>query len=1681
MLTQNETGYIEDDGYFVTQYDFDWNVVSISANTDTDDGKVADEILDVDGVTVIGYTYTDDGVVYTYDVDGSGDVTGYTEQWTEEFLNEAGDTVSYSYTYEYDATGQFVGYSYSDGSKVVSYDADDNFTSSTIDPSLLVDEGDGTYSYTDDFGVTTIYSDSNGTTVTGYITNYSWDGGSETTEYDANWNMVTTSITEGSKTTTYDSEWNVIGTSTDLGDLSGEVEGEYTVYTETDQWGGETKYYTDADGNLVKYTESYSGTYSYIDWKGEAVTSDYVDTYTYDANGKLLGYGGSNSESDGSSYSYSTTYNYNESGELTGYTTSNEWSDQYGSGSYTGEYDADWNELSSSGSNSYTYTDENGDEQTGTSSFENVHHYDESGELTGHTSTHTWDGGSETTEYDANWNMVSTSITEGGKTTTYNSNWEVTNTSFDFGEQAGVVEGEYTVYTETDSWGGETTYYTDSTTGELVKYTETYSGSYSYTNWDGQQVTSEYVNSYTYDADGNELGNSGSSTGSDGSSYSYSTTLNYDESDQLIGYTTTNQWSDQYGSGSYTAEYDDEWNELSSSGSNSYTYIDENGDEQTGTSSHSETHHYDENGDLTGHTSTHTWDGGSETTEYDANWNMVSTSITEGGKTTTYDSNWEVTGTSFDFGEQEGVVEGEYTVYTETDNWGGETTYYTDSTTGELVKYTETYSGSYTYTDWNGQQVTNEYVNSYSYDADGNELGYSNTSTGSDGSTYTDSTTPIYDEFNVLTGYITTSSWSDQYGSGSYTAEYNADWNELSSSGSNSYTYIDENGVEQTGTSSYETVHNYDGNGDLTGHTSTYTWDGGSETTVYDANWNMVSTSITEGGKTTTYDNSWTVTDTSFDFDQLPNETEGEYTVYTETDNWGGETKYYVDGNGDLVKYTETYSGSNSYTDWNGQQVSSEYVNSYTYDAAGNLLSQSGSNTESNGASYSYSETTHYNESGAITGYTSENSWSDQYGSGSSTAEYDANWNEIANSGSNTYSYTDEFGQQQTGINEYSTSNNYNESGELIGYTTTNEWSDSYGSGSNATEYDADWNIISESGSSSYSFTDENGQQQTGSNTHSTTYNYDQSGLYTGYTISDEWSDSYGSGSYSAEYDANGNLVSESGSDSHSYIDESGVEQTATHSYSTTANFDGNGELTGYTTTNEWSDEYGSGSYTAEYDANWTLISESGSGDEGTAGVPGDNDGPYNYSYIDENGVEQSGEGILSTTPNYAEDGVTIIGYTVYDQWSGTDGSGSYTAEYDADWNLISETGSGDEGAGSEPGNSDGPYTYSYIDEYGVEQSGEGNLSTTPNYAEDGVTVIGYTISDIWSGTDGNGSYTAEQDLDGTLISENGSFSGSYIDDNGVQQTHTHSHSMAAQYDEFGALSGYLTTAQWSDAEGEGSVEETFDANWTLLSRVENETEQYTDETGAPMTATSTETTTANLDGSGNVIGYSSVEEFSEEIGTGTLTAEYDADMNMISGSYTYMDVNGVEQSGTLMETITEVFAEDGVTLIGYTETETWSGTDGNGSYTSEYDANWNLISEFENTVDANGVSENSYGFYQPSDDYVIDGATFDGALADRIELDFSVDIVNTSVTGAVSDSTLVEDINALLNVSGAGFDLDVVNDQAAAIVTADAGDLVGTSWIAIDADADNSFGENDYLIEITGTTLTDFSEGVFV
>ena len=106
-------------------------------------------------------------------------------------------------------------------------------------PKTLTEREDGTYTYTDEWGTTTIYQDAAGEAVLGYEITYSWGSNKYTTTYNANWEMQSSISTEGNRTTEYgnvDGVWTLVSLTVDYGAMNAIEEDGYTdLYTHLTQ------------------------------------------------------------------------------------------------------------------------------------------------------------------------------------------------------------------------------------------------------------------------------------------------------------------------------------------------------------------------------------------------------------------------------------------------------------------------------------------------------------------------------------------------------------------------------------------------------------------------------------------------------------------------------------------------------------------------------------------------------------------------------------------------------------------------------------------------------------------------------------------------------------------------------------------------------------------------------------------------------------------------------------------------------------------------------------------------------------------------------------------------------------------------------------------------------------------------------------------------------------------------------------------------------------------------------------------------------------------------------------------------------------------------------------------------------------------------------------------------------
>jgi len=112
--------------------------------------------------------------------------------------------------------------------------------------------------------------------------------------------------------------------------------------------------------------------------------------------------------------------------------------------------------------------------------------------------------------------------------------------------------------------------------------------------------------------------------------------------------------------------------------------------------------------------------------------------------------------------------------------------------------------------------------------------------------------------------------------------------------------------------------------------------------------------------------------------------------------------------------------------------------------------------------------------------------------------------------------------------------------------------------------------------------------------------------------------------------------------------------------------------------------------------------------------------------------------------------------------------------------------------------------------------------------------------------------------------------------------------------------------------------------------------------------------------------------------------------------------------------------------------------------------------------------------------DTILDLA-LNGISGDRIDLDIDIENINETVIGSVDKISFISDINSLVNVANSGFNTEIKDDISATIIKIDSGDMLNKEYLAVDLDANNSFTSDDFIIDISGAIIDEFSIGVFL
>jgi len=949
-------GYTYFDGATTWTYDANWNLTGSTVNTASMTPVYA---TPGDNTTaIVGYSYTDQwGTTTTYDTAGNKTGSNYTyTNWDNSttvttydangnYLSsettDANGKVLYSSSYSY-LNGTFNGYTYFDGQTTYTYDSNWNLTGSTVNTASMTavyaTPGDNTtaivgYTSTDAWGTTTNYDVNGVKTGSSYSYYDSWNNSTSVTTYDANGNYLSSVTKDASGNVLYSSTYSY-------------TNGNFSGYSYFD---GVTTTVYDANWNFVSSTVSTASMTPIYATPGDnttaivgySTTDQWGTTTTYDTAGNKTG----------SSYSYHDSWNNTDS--LTTYDAN---------GNYLSSVttDASGNVLYSS---TYTYS---GNTFTGYSYFDGV----------------------TTTVYDANWNFVSSTVNTASMTPIYATP----------GDNTTAIVG----YSTTDQWGTTTTYDTaGNKTGSSSSYHDSWNNTDSVTTYD---ANGNYLSSVTTDASGKVLYSSTYTySGNTFTGYSYFdgvTTTVYDANWNFV--------SSSVNTATMTPIY-------ATPGDNTTAVVGYSNTDQWGT-----TTYYDLAGVKTGYSYSYTnWDNSVSVTTYDANNNYLSSVTRDATGKLLYSTEYIYSGGVFNgYISSDGV-----TTWTYDANWNlvstvvstaGMTRIYAtpgDNTTAIVGYSTTDQSGTTTYYDLNGGKTGSSYTyvdtwnNTTSvstYDVNGNQIGYvtkdatgnvlySNTYTYTNGvfsgyTTFDGVTTWTYDaNWNLLSAVVSTAGMTPIYAtpgdntSGVVGYSYTDQWGTTN--------YYDTSGVK-TGYSNSNTnwdnsvsVSKYDANNNYLGYetrdavgkllySDTYTYVNGVfnghvyfdgvTTTVYDANWNFVSSTVSTASMTPIY--------------ATPGDNTTAVVGYSYTDQWGTTTYYDTIGTktGSSNTWTDPMSGNTNISTYDATGI---FLGSVTKDAAGNVL---------------YSSTYTYTN-GVFAGYT--------YFDGVTTWTYDANWNLLTDVG----------------------------------------------------------------------------------------------------------------------------------------------------------------------------------------------------------------------------------------------------------------------------------------------------------------------------------------------------------------------------------------------------------------------------------------------------------------------------------------------------------------------------------------------------------------------------------------------------------------------------------------------------------------------------------------------------------
>lgn len=104
----------------------------------------------------------------------------------------------------------------------------------------------------------------------------------------------------------------------------------------------------------------------------------------------------------------------------------------------------------------------------------------------------------------------------------------------------------------------------------------------------------------------------------------------------------------------------------------------------------------------------------------------------------------------------------------------------------------------------------------------------------------------------------------------------------------------------------------------------------------------------------------------------------------------------------------------------------------------------------------------------------------------------------------------------------------------------------------------------------------------------------------------------------------------------------------------------------------------------------------------------------------------------------------------------------------------------------------------------------------------------------------------------------------------------------------------------------------------------------------------------------------------------------------------------------------------------------------------------------------------------------IISDLVINGDSEDLIDFDVTIENINSNAAGEVNQATFIADINSLLNDTQ-------TQDISASTLSVTDGDLSGKRYLIVDYNANDSFDTEDFIIDITGSSISNLTVESFI